>query len=102
MPSEDPEEHPMHSSPPPWDARGGEKTFPRPTLVSCRMFLTAHTLHHPCLAPCVCVYAVQLATQITVLETTAESRGSYGAFPPKLSVFDGLQRSILNKNKCLQ
>lgn len=84
-----------------WDARGGEKTLPRPVL-SCRMFLTAHALHHTHLAPRVGVCAAQLAKQVTVVEATAESRGSYGAFPLKLSGFDGLQRSILNKNKCLQ
>lgn len=61
------------------------------------MLCTIHTLHHV-----LGVYAVQLPVQINVLEATAESRGSYGVFPPKLSVLDGLQRSILNKNKCLQ
>lgn len=74
---------------------------PKQLCMHSRVFLTAQALRRACPAACVGIQAVRLATQLTMLANTPENGGSYGAFPTKLRTFDGLQRSVLNKNKCL-
>lgn len=76
---------------------------PKQLFMHSRVFLAARALQPACPASCLGIQAVRLATQLTwtQLANAAGSGGSHSEFPTEPGTFDGLQRSVLNKNKCL-